>query len=90
MKADAILSISASLTPIRSAIKRPSAGRFCERLMHQLKIFGNFHRKVDGSGPVVLVNSRGQDARLDVDRHRIEIVCRREQPPIWQSPGGLR
>jgi hypothetical protein len=48
----------------------------------EFKIFGNFHCKIERRRAVVLIDSRSQDARLDVDQYGIEIVRRREPPAV--------
>jgi hypothetical protein len=51
-------------------------GYFMSRGRVQLKILGRGLRESQGGGAVIFIDRRGQDARLYIGRHRVEVVGR--------------
>ena len=82
-KAEAIRSIWFFVVPWRAASSRPPRDGFADLLGYfaglggvQLKILRHGHRQSEGGGAVILINRRGQDTRLYVGRHGVEVLCR--------------
>src|ERR1700676_1175983 len=48
----------------------------------EVEISGIVHCQLEGSAIVLFADRRAEDARLDLDRHGVEVVCRREPPTV--------
>ena len=57
----------------------------------KLEVGRDFHRKRQGCSCVILVDRRRENPRLEIDRHRIQVIGRREAPPAPErSARGFR